>query len=167
VTDGGSSAVEQRQYMPEVDGSNPSPRSLIYLRFRKHFGVRWGEWLGRPECPYLRRWALNLGLVSFRIHHFFRSDDDRAFHDHPWWFLTIVLRGSYDDVSPAGVDRLTPGSIRFRRALHRHTVTTTGAWTFVVTGPNVRAWGFWENGVRFRKSNKWFAMRGHHPCDQP
>jgi hypothetical protein len=97
-----------------------------WRKFRKHFGFKWGEWLGRPECPYLRRWAFNVGLFSIRVHHFMRSDDARAHHDHPWWFLTLVLRGAYYDISqgPEGevIDHLTPGSIRFRPALHRHTV---------------------------------------------
>jgi hypothetical protein len=146
-----------------------------WRKFRKHFGFKWGEWLGRPECPYLRRWAFNVGLFSIRVHHFMRSDDARAHHDHPWWFLTLVLRGAYYDISqgPEGevIDHLTPGSIRFRPALHRHTVVVEharpgGVWTIILTGPNLRTWGFWPEG-RFRKANKYFKMYGHHPCDQP
>jgi hypothetical protein len=162
----------------------------VLRRVGKHFYLRWGQLLGREECPYAKRWALGLGLFSLRVHHFYRSDDDRAHHDHPWWFLTLVLRGSYVDESPCPIcveqgvprspyhpycicrgtgvikDTLTPGSIRFRRAHHKHTVRTTGVWTLVLTGPHVRTWGFWDRG-RFVKSNKWFLTRGHHPCDQP
>jgi len=160
----------------------------------KHFNVKAGERLGRPECPYLRRWALILGLFSVRVHHFYRSDDERAFHDHPWWFVTLVLKGGYTDVSSCPVchghgvyeqwcdhcggtgqvlDHLGRGQVRFRPALHQHTVRTDpgGVWTVILTGPNVRTWGFWEHrpdGTRkFRKANKWFKLHGHHPCDQP
>lgn len=170
-------------------------------KINKHFNVKVGERLGRPECPYMRRWALILGLFSVRVHHFYRSDDDRAFHDHPWWFVTLVLKGGYTDVSQCPAcegtgffehrtrlsetpcpecggtgekrDHLAAGSVRHRPALHQHTVRTYpgGVWTVIVTGPNVRTWGFWERRAdgttKFRKANKWFASHGHHPCDQP
>lgn len=133
--------------------------------------LTWRQKLGRPECPYAERWIFDAKLFSLRLHHFFRSDDARAHHDHPWWFLTLVLAGSYVDDSPAGQDRLTPGSIRFRSAHHRHTVVTSGVWTVLLTGPQQRVWGFWERRkdgtLRFRKSWRWFFDQGHHPCDQP
>jgi len=127
---------------------------------------RWRERLGLPECPYVIRWRLEIaGLGSVRVHHWLASDDPRAFHDHPWWFVTLVLRGGYTDRSPAGDEHLHAGAVRYRPALHQHTVVSdeSGAWTLLVTGPKIRAWGFWPDG-KFRKANKWFASRGHHPC---
>jgi len=29
------------------------------------------------------------------VHELRRSDYDRALHDHPWWFVSLVLRGGY------------------------------------------------------------------------
>jgi len=140
----------------------------MYLKRKisKHFGFSWHEKLGLAECPYLHRWTLRLGAFSLRLHHFLSSDDKRALHDHPWWFVTLVLRGGYTDVSEAGEDHLGVGSVRFRRALHRHTVQVDpgGVWTLILTGPARRAWGFWPEG-KFRKANKYFFERGHHPCD--
>lgn len=128
--------------------------------------VRWRERLGLDECPYLVRWRLEVPFGSVRVHHWFAPDDDRAFHDHPWWFLTIVVHGGYTDRSPDGEDHLHAGSVRFRPALHRHTVVPDpgGAWTVIVTGPSLRAWGFWLGG-KFYKANKWFLQFGHHPCN--
>jgi hypothetical protein len=125
----------------------------------------WAERLGLPSCPYVIRWRLELPLGSVRVHHWLSSDDPRAFHDHPWWFITFVVRGSYTDHVPDGDDELRAGSVRFRPAHHQHTVFPgpRGAWTVLVTGPKSRAWGFWRDG-RFRKANKWFATYGHHPC---
>lgn len=37
--------------------------------------IAWAEPLGRPECPYARRWVLNLGVFAIRIHHWIKSDD--------------------------------------------------------------------------------------------
>jgi hypothetical protein len=137
--------------------------------------ITWRQKLGRDECPYAERWILDFGLGTLRVHHFFRSDDKRNFHDHPWWFLTLVVRGGYTDVSPDGEDHLTPGKVRFRRAHHRHTVATDpgGVWTIVLTGRKKRTWGFWvprkdgSGTIRFMKSLKYFYEHGHHPCDQP
>ena len=129
--------------------------------------IRWRERLGLDGCPYVVRWRLETRWGSVRVHHWLGPDDDRAFHDHPWWFTTVVLRGGYADHSPEGVEHLRAPAIRHRTATHRHTVVPDpgGAWTLVLTGPRIRAWGFWADGVRFVKANKWFASRGHHPCD--
>jgi hypothetical protein len=129
--------------------------------------IRWRERLGLDECPYLIRWRLEMPWGSLRVHHWLGPDDDRAFHDHPWWFLLLVVKGGYADVNPRGRDLLTAGSIRFRPALHRHTVVPgkNGAWTVMLTGRPVRSWGFWRGGVKFVKANKWFLTYGHHPCD--
>jgi hypothetical protein len=126
----------------------------------------WAEPLGWPECPYNIRWIAETPWVSARVHHWIGPDDDRAFHDHPWWFLTFVLRGGYTDRNPGGDDHLRAPAVRFRPALHRHTVVpdADGAWTVLLTGPIVRPWGFWKDGAKFVKANKWFASRGHHPC---
>lgn len=126
--------------------------------------LKWHEQLGQPECPYAERWILDLGLFSVRLHHFRHSDDPRAFHDHPWWFITLVLKGSYIDRSPDGDDLLTVGSIHFRPALHRHTVVTQGAWTIVLTGRHSRVWGFWPDG-KFKRARRYFHKYGHHPCE--
>ena len=55
-----------------------------------------------PDCKYLERWILGFGRpggnswFSLRLHHFFRSDEDHL-HDHPGWFWTLMLRGTYLD----------------------------------------------------------------------
>src|SRR5580765_1177386 len=140
-------------------------RSVSRKHHRGPWRAAWAEKLGLPDCPYVVRWRLETPAGSARVHHWLKPDDDRAFHDHPWWFLTVVLRGGYTDRTPAGDDHLRAGSVRFRHARYQHTVFPgpQGAWTLLVTGRPVRAWGFWRDG-KFRKANKWFAAFGHHPC---
>jgi len=112
----------------------------------------------------MHRWVLDFGVFAIRLHRWFSSDDARAFHDHPWWFLTLVLWGGYTDVSPEGRDALGVGSVRFRPAHHKHTVEISRpTWTLLVTGPPARRWGFWIDG-KLRKRDKYFATHGHHPC---
>jgi hypothetical protein len=130
----------------------------------KRIRFAWAEKLGLPECPYVIRWRLELPFGSVRIHHWIGPDDDRACHDHPWWFLTFVLRGAYKDCTPAGAEMLRAPAVRFRPALYQHyVVPQPSAWTVLVTGPKSRNWGFWPDG-KFVKANKWFFSRGHHPC---
>ncbi len=51
---------------------------------------------------YLNRWHLIPKNRWFNIylHHFLRSDDDRALHDHPWWNASILLTGEYTEITP-------------------------------------------------------------------
>lgn len=127
--------------------------------------------MGRPECPYMVRvFLLNLYFVSFRLHHWLFGDDPRYKHDHSWNFWTIVLWGGYTDIS---IDEhgneirehLSAGSIRYRSAVHTHTVAVDagGCWTLVIAGPMIRKWGFWV-GKKHKKPTKYFIEHGHHPC---
>lgn len=107
---------------------------------------------------YMERWWLipyNRTGFAVRMHHILRSDHDRAFHDHPWWYLTIILRGGYTEVRPV-YDRsgiylgptqrwYGPGSVIIRpaRSWHRLEVPPgETAWTLFLTGPKRQGWGF-------------------------
>lgn len=68
--------------------------------FGRWFQIRWAERLGDTGRPYLIRWTFILFGRSIRIHHWLRSDDRRFFHDHSADFLSIVLKGEYDNVVP-------------------------------------------------------------------
>ncbi len=107
--------------------------------------------IGGDEDPYLRRWWLipRTRFFNVYLHHFLRSDDDRALHDHPWWNLSILLHGQYVEhtISAGGVNVRTPrcaGQWKFRRAAaaHRIELVDGPCWTLFVTGPRLREWGF-------------------------
>lgn len=66
----------------------------------KKFQIRWGEKLGNPLCPYLKRWTFIFFGYSIRIHHWLKSDDKRYFHDHSSNLISIVLKGKYRNVKP-------------------------------------------------------------------
>lgn len=123
------------------------------------------EIIGQPECPAMLRWTLaDTKLGKVMIHYFPPEVIDRDPHDHPWSFVTLVLRGEYRDESwfnpsfearqaspfhipPEGIkltERLRAGAIRFRPADHLHIVETDekGCWTLVISGPLSRDWGF-------------------------
>jgi hypothetical protein len=105
------------------------------------------------QTTYLRRWFLvrpNRWLNCY-LHHFVGSDDPIVQHDHPWWFLSVCLRGGYLEISQNCTRQRRPGTIAVRPAHHRHHIQLLAnsdgsehdCWTVVITGPRVRQWGFW------------------------
>ena len=116
--------------------------------------------IGGPGDPYLKRWYLipRNTHVNFYLHQFLRSDDDRALHDHPWWFVSAIVRGEYVEITERGRKWRGAGSIAFRPAEWRHRVKLVdelvlsdgvaclepkSCWTLIITGPRSRRWGFW------------------------
>lgn len=128
---------------------------------------------------YMNRWWLlpygQLG-IAVRVHEILRSDDDRAFHDHPWPYLTIILRGGYTEVKPLwdksgiylGETRCFygAGSWLFRpaRSWHRLEIPSgLSTWTLFISGPKVQSWGFMlepENKVYWREYLNDFNTEG-------
>lgn len=113
--------------------------------------------IGGPERPYLMRWwIVRTNYLRVYLHRIMRDDDDRALHDHPWWNVSIVLRGGYREITKAGAKMRRPGSIVFRRATAAHRlelpVRNGGiryCWSLFITGPRIREWGFYcPNGWR-------------------
>jgi hypothetical protein len=119
--------------------------------------------IGQRHDPYLRRWHIipRNRWCNLYLHHFLRSDDDRALHDHPWASVSIILKTGYLEHLPNHVIKLRrAGSIIFRRAEQAHRVellraieypknehvtfylTPRPAWTLFITGRRTRQWGF-------------------------
>jgi hypothetical protein len=107
--------------------------------------------VGDAADPYLRRWHLLPRNRWFNVylHNFLRSDDDRALHDHPYWNMSLILRGSYLEHMAKGPTPYIPRhrgrwAIVFRRAEtpHRIELRWGPVWTLFFTGPRVREWGF-------------------------
>lgn len=157
------------------------------LNLHRQFAFRWAEELECNEGVYLRRWVLETPIFSLRLHHWLRSDDDRAFHDHPWGFYTLILKGKYHDCTPVDPDvvpfkkanwdgseypypiameLMSPGKITYRSAHHKHYVLVDppGCWTLLLTGPKIRRWGFWIK-EKFIVSYRYFYQYGSHICD--
>ena len=102
--------------------------------------------IGKPGSPYMRRWYVIPRNRWFNIylHNIVRSDDNRALHDHPWSNLSILLKGSYREVTPDGTFVRGAGSMVFRRATAAHRLEVDGpTWSLFITGRKVREWGFY------------------------
>jgi hypothetical protein len=109
--------------------------------------------IGEEDAPYLKRWYIIPRNTRFNIylHHFMKSDDDRALHDHPWWNVSFLLTGSYIEILPGPVAKLRKrGRLVWRRATAAHRIELLKGldgkerpvWTLFITGRNVRTWGF-------------------------
>lgn len=156
-----------------------SPNNRLFRAF--------GDWLIRRAMrtpyihlfhddgrPYMERyWLLRIGKsrsnesgesypwFGIRIHHI-QSSDDRVFHDHPWNFVTLILRGGYREATPlyprarslappTKRQDFTGGTIRFMRAAQWHYLTVDSgqdAWTCFITFRKQQSWGFLVRGVK-------------------
>lgn len=142
---------------------------------------RWGRYrviMDRVDNePYLERYYVFLKdrerfPFNIFVHKFLKSDPDDV-HDHPWPFLTIILRGGYWEWRPQFNDQghniceiarwCGPGSIRWASARTYHRVQLDPAvecWTLFMPGPKQRDWGFlvknqwvqWEQYLANRKA---------------
>ena len=116
-----------------------------YNKF-KTFQIRWKEKLGKdPKNPYLVRWSFIFFNFSIRIHHWIRSDDTRFFHNHACDFVSICLKGKYENVTPEGTKNIRAGMMWFFKSENRHylKISKRGAWTLLLCGKPYRKWGFW------------------------
>jgi len=103
--------------------------------------------------PYLTRYYLFLKdrkwfPFNIFLHNFHKGDLDDL-HDHPWPYLTIILRGGYWEHTPRGRFWRAPGHIRFStpRSLHRIELEpNVSTWTLFIPGPKIREWGFIRKG---------------------
>lgn len=92
---------------------------------------------------------LSIGLRSegrrIMFHYFPVDENPQTYHDHPWPFVTLVLWGSYTDLSVdadgTAIERLSRGSVRHRAATHRHkTYVHQPTFTVVLRGATTRQW---------------------------
>lgn len=127
---------------------------------------------------YLQRWYLfrseRLGVF---LHHFVRSDEDRALHDHPWSFLVVPLWRGYIEHSECSMCRHPPTptaclcprrvrvypllGTRFRRGTYRHRVELIDgkpSWSLFFRFREHRTWGFWLP-TGFMAWNRWWQEK--------
>ena len=125
---------------------------------------------------HFRRWCLFL-LPWFRIyiHQICLPDYDKHLHDHPWNFLSIILKGSYLEryMQGPGYNVIRsiwrwPGSFIFHKRSDAHKIETTNGdvWTLVFAIGKYKMWGYrmpepydlgylaWMDHVTYRKEKR-------------
>lgn len=125
------------------------------------------------DVPYLIRWNIfgigkDSSFFSIKVHNILISDD-ACMHDHPWAFLSIILKGGY--VETAHIEHIKypmnsswkalqfdeksrmwtvtrkfgAGAILYRPANWSHKLEIDPektAWTLVFTFRKIKKWGF-------------------------
>lgn len=99
------------------------------------------------DVLYMKRWRFGWRRSwGAHLHHIVRSDGDREFHDHPCWFVSIVLKGRYKEIRPNAPPKYRhAGSVAIRTSLDLHRVEVLdndGCWTLFLRGAKKRDWGF-------------------------
>lgn len=147
----------------------------VYRRGYGSSDKRWGLYrsdiVDPTGAPYMRRWILAFASWMVRLHHIQKADAARCPHDHPFSFVSLVLRGGYREervaVSAVGDTTTTwetrrAPSFAYRRAedLHRLVSVEPDTWTLVLTGPIRRTWGFllldgrWVDFLTYMRENE-------------
>lgn len=101
--------------------------------------------------PYLERYYIFLKdrkwfPFNVFIHKFLKSDPDDL-HDHPWPYMTIILRGGYWEwTRNSSIPQWKgAGQIRFGHSTDYHRIELepgVECWTMFFPGPKLRDWGF-------------------------
>lgn len=123
--------------------------------------LNWLESIGRKRVimdrhenePYLTRYYLFLKdrkwfPFNIFLHNFHKGDLDDL-HDHPWPFITFIIKGGYWEHTPDGKFWRGAGTIRFAgcHSLHRVELEPgVDVWTIFIPGPKLRDWGFLRKG---------------------
>ena len=123
---------------------------------------RW--FFGRDHIGnYMRRFILATPWFSIRLHSILRSDVERDLHDHPWSFVSVLLRGGYtekrpktvapcfaEDLSGIETTETTHRSTWYNRwgwrlATDRHRISFVypDTWSLFIYGPVRQWWGFY------------------------
>jgi hypothetical protein len=150
-----------RRYEPL---SRQEPDEIIGHNARSRLSAPGGHGATPVKRPFLMRWfvAPKNRLCNRYLHKFIRDDEDRALHDHPWFNVSILLKGQYIEhtIDKGGVHRKTlyaAGDVKFRSPWAAHRVEllkeypspqygtspqSIPSWSLFITGPVQHKWGF-------------------------
>ena len=155
----------------------------LFARLRsRHADTRAPDYIvgaDSPDGAYLLRWYLipRNRWLNIYLHQFLRDDDDRALHDHPWAWCSLLLQGQYIEhtIDAGGTHNRQlrdAGSLKVSGPWRAHriellpntpdpanafeTYPRRPCWTLFITGPRMRRWGFhcpkgWVDFERFTK----------------
>lgn len=121
---------------------------------RRRFGWRHLDLLHEGRT-FLRRRGIETPWFGIMLHRIDQPDPGMDLHDHPWSFVSLILRGGYGEWAAdtrSASDRPAWRYRQWRRwsvhpmplhIAHRIVFTMPGTVTLVLRGPKVRRWGFY------------------------
>jgi hypothetical protein len=105
---------------------------------------------------YFRRWYMipRNRFFNIYLHHFFGADPTEQLHDHPWWSISILLKGGYvenqlpHDSDVVNVETFNAPTMTIRKPEDAHQLKllmhNKSCWTIFITFNRVREWGFYS-----------------------
>ncbi len=120
--------------------------------------------IGSKENPYMKRWILfrKNKFCNIYLHKICRSDDDRAYHNHPFPSASIMIEGSYIEKTPKGTRKFSTPCFILRESNYFHKLIIESGkpcWTIFFVGWREQPWGFLcPQG--FVKHQKFLAQNG-------
>lgn len=142
---------------PDFTVGADDPAGAYLLRWYITPWRRWYRHVPEGRRTHWQRFAVwvSMRLPNVYLHKFLRSDDDRALHDHPWAWASLLLAGTYIEhtIAAGGIhkhQRRNPGSLKACGPSVAHRVELLTAegerdspcWTLFFTTPVLREWGF-------------------------
>lgn len=154
----------------------------LIIRCAQRSPYRKGHLLHADGSLYMGRYSLfETRWISARVHQIATADYDNVFHDHPWNFASVVLRGGYTEARPCEVDPLfydgverfecryrSAGSLAYRSTCDRHRVVFVerDTWSLFIYGRKRQWWGFFTPAGKVYFAD--FAschVTGHRPSE--
>jgi hypothetical protein len=106
------------------------------LRFKE---IGWKE----IDEEFIRYQIIKCKWFNIYLHYLDASIWEPTCHDHPWWFITLLIWPGYTEQVNGKLHRRWPGMVLYRPAKFQHRVLTPhgSSWSLILTGPKVREWG--------------------------
>jgi hypothetical protein len=102
--------------------------------------------LDHPERNYLTRLRIiQTPLFALYLHRMDGPDSRVTLHDHPWPFLSVILRGGYDELRNYDDDLVSVERLNVKSATDFHTIVRlhrVPTWTLMFVGRRRRVWGY-------------------------
>jgi len=128
--------------------SKPSPRWALW---------RWYDIVLDGEKYLTRLNLIQTPWFSVKLHWILRPDPDRDLHDHPWPFVSFVLRGGYEEYEskdpknePGKLRKVNWFNYKNTKTAHRISYAKPGTLTLIFSGArsNQKEWGFFDQETR-------------------
>lgn len=106
----------------------------------KHKEIGWTE-IGEKFTRYS---LLKSKWLNIYLHQLYAPTLAPKCHDHPWWFIAILIWPGYIEQVGDTFYQRKPGNVLYRPATFTHNVQTPfgTSWSLVITGSKGRDWGF-------------------------
>lgn len=102
----------------------------------------------RDDKIYFTMWILfSCKWFQVRIHRIIKMNDT-CLHDHPWGFITLILKGGYVEYTEKKSRILHPGRIIYRGSNFKHRLEIhQKSWSLNLMFPTRKEWGYFVNGT--------------------